>query len=81
MALGGVCAFAGDPVGPLPRAIATSALTTRNVGKTSIRDVRLLAAIVQAGSKPVKLIGCHPRASRIPPAHWRSGRDERARGR
>ena len=35
MALGGVCAFAGDPVGPLPRAIATSALTTRNVGKTS----------------------------------------------
>jgi hypothetical protein len=81
MALGGVCAFAGDPVGPLPRAIATSALTTRNVGKTSIRDGRLLAAIVRAGSKPVKLIGCHPRASRIPPAHWRSGRDERARGR
>jgi hypothetical protein len=40
MALGGVCAFAGDPVGPLPRAIATSALTTRNVRKTSIPVVR-----------------------------------------
>jgi hypothetical protein len=76
MALGGVCAFAGDPVGPLPRAIATSALTTRNVRKTSIATFDCSRRF-----KPVKLIGCHPRASRIPPAHWRSGRDERARGR
>ena len=59
-ALGGVCAFAGDPAGPISRPLATFLLATRNVRSTSIRDVRLLAATAWGGSDPT--IGVSPLA-------------------
>jgi hypothetical protein len=56
-AKGGVCAFAGGPVGPLPRPPATFADAPRNVGSTSIPAVycvssRSASSAIRPQSRP-----------------------------